>query len=166
MWIVTQWNAKVMCNVVSARRSWPTILQRWERCISTGMSARWMCSTGKERSLTLLKRGNCNPCWRQRNCNKCMCTPLCEGHVTLWCCQPLFDGFLNVTDALISAGARRGQVDACTVLSYPTTISRRAAQVAKSVRDKVIPKYKLLWRNTIVQCHQTCGLMTTRNGVT
>lgn len=43
------------------------------------------------------------------------------------------DGFVDIANVLISFGVHCGRVDARTVLPYPTTISRRVAQVAESL---------------------------------
>ncbi|KAH7953797.1 hypothetical protein HPB49_012393 [Dermacentor silvarum] len=52
------------------------------------------------------------------------------------------DGFLKFADELVAAGARYGTISARESLAHPTTVSRKAAEVAGDLRETLRPVTK------------------------
>ncbi|KAL1429775.1 hypothetical protein MTO96_015763 [Rhipicephalus appendiculatus] len=52
------------------------------------------------------------------------------------------EGFLKIADELVAAGARYGTLSAKELLPHPTTVSRKAAEVASSLRERLRPEIK------------------------
>ncbi|KAL1486595.1 hypothetical protein MTO96_046892 [Rhipicephalus appendiculatus] len=52
------------------------------------------------------------------------------------------EGFLKIADELVAAGARYGTLSAKELLPHPTTVSRKAAEVASFLREKLRPEIK------------------------
>lgn len=49
------------------------------------------------------------------------------------------DGFLKLADHLIAAGARYGNISAKDLLPHPTTVSRKVAEMASTLREEMKP---------------------------
>ncbi|KAL1460423.1 hypothetical protein MTO96_043298 [Rhipicephalus appendiculatus] len=68
------------------------------------------------------------------------------------------EGFLKIADELVAAGARYGPLSAKELLSHPTTLCRKAAEVAGSLRERLRPEIKAAMEDG--RCSMTVDMWT------